>query len=147
LPTKANYRTALALPYHYRVASKIKAGTTEETTKGQLTLFEAIKGACHAEAEETEEEKEEEIEVGFPEAFSCSALGDFLSVSFGGRGRGLLSRDEELGNKVRGADKKLHKILQILQKTEDFSESDKDVIRAEIDLVNESLKKMLKSIQ
>lgn len=102
-----------------------------------------MKSACHAEAEEAAEEEMEAVGT-----FSCFSafLEGLLSKLFGGR-RGILAADEVLADEVLGAERKLKKIVTVLQKSGDISESEKDIVQDEFGVVNDSLNKMLSALQ
>lgn len=123
-----------------RVAAKIRAGTTEETTKAQLNLFSNIKSACHVEAEEAAVPEEEEESADF-----FSWVSGFFTNIFGVH-EILAGRDDDISYGVRSADKKLKAIISSLEKS-DGSLEQEAVIQSEITAVNESMTKILSALK
>jgi hypothetical protein len=126
------------------MAGKIRAGTTEETTKTQLSLFSKIKQACGAAVDEVAE-GDEDIEgpnqIEKTEHFSCATFID--RIAFWRRHDVLANRDDDIATSARSANKKLKQVIAGLEASE-FGEID-TVVREQLGVVNEALDKILSS--
>lgn len=123
------------------MAGKIRAGTTEETTKTQLSLFTKIKQACGAAVEEVEEGIEGPNEIEQTENFSCATFID--RIAFWRRHDVLANRDDDIAASARSANKKLKQVIAGLEASE-LGDID-TVVREQLGVVNEALDKILSS--
>lgn len=121
------------------MASKIRSGTTEQTTEQQVQLFRTIKQACGAEsAEVAEQPKEEEQDVGGQ--YKCSWLSNVLPFM---HKDALANRNDEIAVSAKSADKKMQEVMTVLSDS-DPSETNPEFLNQLI-VVNDALDKILMS--
>lgn len=121
------------------MASKIRSGTTEQTTEQQVQLFRKIKDACGAESEEAPVEAKEASGEGMP-GYSCSWLTNILPF---GHKNALANRDDEIAVSAKSADKKMREVITVLSDS-DPSDQDPEVLE-QLVVVNDALDKILAS--
>jgi hypothetical protein len=123
------------------MAGKIRAGTTEETTKTQQSLFLKIKQACGAAVEEVAGDIEGPNEIEQHEHFSCATFID--RIAFWRRHDVLANRDDDIAASARSANKKMKQVIAGLEASElGYSET---VVREQLGVVNEALDRILSS--
>jgi hypothetical protein len=128
------------------MAGKIRAGTSEETSKTQLSLFMKIKQACGAIVEEVtdvDEVSEGSKEIQQTEHFSCATFID--RIAFWRRHDVLANRDDDIAQSARSANKKLKQVIAGLEDSElgDIA----TVVHDQLGVVNEALDEILSSFK
>lgn len=119
------------------MASKIRSGTTDQTTQQQVQLFVTIKKACGAVSEEVVEEPKETEDNGGQ--FSCG--GWFSNVFPFGHKDALANRNDEVAMSAKSANKKMQEVMTVLSDT-DPSDTD-PVVLEQLVVVNGALDKIL----
>lgn len=118
------------------MASKIRSGTTDQTTQQQVQLFRTIKKACGAVSEEVvEEPKEEDDTAG---NYKCSWISNVFPFM---HKDALADRTDEVAVSAKSADKKMKEVITVLGET-DPAETDA-VVLDQLVVVNDALDKIL----
>jgi len=123
------------------LANQIRAGTTEETTKSQLSLFNAVLHACCDVVDsvaviENEETKEKEIEK---ESDKCFPFPKFLMSLVGA------SRKDDIALSVKSAMSKLKEIQTKLETSKETLD-ERDVMRSELAQAHSAIDKLLHQV-
>lgn len=120
------------------MASKIRSGTTDQTTQAQIQLFRTIKKACGASSEEVVQQAKE-TGNDMPGQFSCTS---WLSSAFPFMHKDALAdRNDEIALSAKSADKKMKKVMTVLAESEP-SDTDPEVLN-QLVVVNDALDKIL----
>jgi hypothetical protein len=131
------------LVHSCRLAGKIRSGTSEETTKTQLSLFQAIKEACSEVAggalEEGDDDDmvvcdDEDMEAG------CFQFNHLLLQWFGNH------RNDKVSKQAKSAESKLKKIQDVWDSLEQDDSTD-HVVESELTDIHASLDKILKQLE
>ena len=118
------------------MASKIRSGTTEQSTQQQVQLFRTIKKACGAVSEEVgDESKGAEDRGGQDKCMWFFNVFPFL------RQDALANRNDEIAVSAKSASKKMKEVMNVLANTEP-SEAD-SMILDQLVVVNDALDKIL----
>mmetsp|Transcript_30447 Transcript_30447/g.50247 ORF Transcript_30447/g.50247 Transcript_30447/m.50247 type:complete len:506 (+) Transcript_30447:95-1612(+) len=129
------------------LAGKIRSGTSEETTKTQMSLFRAIKEACAEVAGGALEEEDEDEDTA--ELVSCFQFNDLLLQWFGTHHWLLqwfgVHPNDDVSKKVQSAETKLKLIQEIWDASMERDDS-KHVIASELTDIHASLEKILKEL-
>jgi len=136
------------------LASKIRAGTTEETTKSQGSLFHAAREACREytgepstsleEEEDDDDEQEGDDDETFPEKQQpCGPFGGIFGFCVGGR-----RRKDAITESVESALNKLQQVDSSLQKQEEDDDGAKvEIMQTELKNLHMALDKLLGQMQ
>lgn len=125
----------------YSMASKIRSGTTDQTTQQQVQLFQTIKKACGAVSEEVVvEEPKEAAEDSVGPCYKCSWFSNVFPFMHKDT---LADRNDEIAVSAKSADKKMKELMTVLS---DRDPDDTDpLVLDQLVVVNDALDKILSS--
>jgi len=119
------------------MASKIRSGTTDQTTQQQVQLFMTIKKACGAVSQEVVEAPKEAADDKDGQ-LNCSWISNVFPFM---HKDALANRDDEIAVSAKSADKKMKQVITVLADS-DPTEAD-PVVLDQLVVVNEALDKIL----
>lgn len=121
------------------MASKIRSGTTEQTTQQQVQLFRTIKKACGAVSEEVVTGKSKSVKVTDTGGqINCSWISNVFPFI---HKDALADRNDEIAVCAKSANEKMKELITVLSDT-DPADTD-PVVLDQLVVVNDALDKIL----